>query len=64
MLHNFPSYNKLEIEKQCDILDEINKLKFQKNPCMYSADLIRYALLLGYSSVHSYNLLLDEFKLP
>ena len=59
MLQNFPSYVKPEIEKQCDILDEINKLKYQKNP-IYSADLIRYALLLLYSSVHSYKLLLDE----
>jgi len=63
MLQNFPSYIKQEAEKNSSVLDEMRLLVFQKKP-IYSANLLRYALLLRHTSLSAYKLLLDELKLP
>ena len=39
------------------------KEKLKKNQ-VYSSEIIQYALLLRYTSLQSYKLLLDEFPLP
>jgi len=63
MLENFPAYIRQEASKNYSVLDEIRRLKFLKRP-IYSANLLRYAILLRYTSLASYKLLLEEFKLP
>ena len=63
ILQNFPAHIKQETEKQSDISDELQQLKYKKCP-IYSANLIRYALILRYTSLPSYKLLMEEFKLP
>ena len=64
MLTNFSAYIRASNEdKRNAILEEIMKLSFKKNP-IYSANLLRYSLLLRYTSLPAYKLLQDEFKLP
>lgn len=63
MLENFSTYIRTEGEDNASIFDELRELKFQKRP-IYSAKIIRYALLLRYSSIQAYKMLLDEFPLP
>lgn len=63
MLQNFIPYMKEEVGKFGCVLDEVHTLKYQTHP-MYSANLIRYALSLRYSSLSAYKLLLEEFNLP
>ena len=63
MLVNFMSYMKEKSDNHQDILEEINRLKFQKTPC-YSYNLILYALELRYTSVQAYKLLSKEMNLP
>lgn len=63
MLENFPSYMKSHYDKHGTVLEELGKLKFIRNH-VYSANLLRYALMLRYSSLPSYKLLLREFNLP
>ena len=63
MIVNFISYIKAKSEAQYYILEEMNKLKFQKTPC-YSYNLILYALELRYTSVQAYKLLSKEMSLP
>lgn len=62
-LENFLPHIRSEAEKNYDILEEMRQLKYQKRP-VYSANLIRYALLLRHTSLASYKLMLNEFKLP
>ena len=62
MLENFPSYLESQTEN-ISIFDELRKIKFRKNR-VYSSEIIQYALLLRYTSLQSYKLLLDEFSLP
>ena len=49
-----------------DILDELNKLRYKKpdDGPKFSPNLLRYALLLYYSSPQGYRLLLEEFPFP
>ena len=49
-----------------NLLDEMyEQMQFKpKGRPPYSADMIRYALLLRYTSLQAYNLLLDKFPLP
>ena len=61
MLENFPSYLESEIAS-FSIFDELRKRQFKKNQ-VYSSEVIQYALLLRYTSLQSYKLLLDEFPL-
>ena len=64
MLTNFSSYLHTSCEEhRCEILLELQKLNFRKSP-VYSANLIRYSLLLRHSSLPAYKLLQEEFKLP
>lgn len=63
MLQNFISYMNQEAESHMGVLEELNNLKFYKNP-IYSANLIRFALKLRYTSLPAYKLLCKEFTLP
>ena len=62
-LNNFPNYIRSEGEKSSSIFEELNKLRFKKRP-VYSSSVIRYALLLRYTSLQSYNMLCEHFPLP
>ena len=63
MLQNFPHYVEQKSTAFGEIFDEVKQLRYQKSP-VYSANMIRYALLLRYSSLQTYKLLKEEFKLP
>ena len=62
MLEHFPAYLESQIEN-FSIFDELRKKQFQKNQ-VYSSEIIQYTLLLRYTSLQSYKLLLDGFPLP
>ena len=62
MLENFPSYMKKAVEDKHGILEEQNKQKYHKK-VVYSADALRYVLLLRYASLYAYKVL-KEMKLP
>ena len=62
MLENFPSYLESQTEN-FSIFDELRKRRFKKNQ-VYSSEVIQYPLLLRYTSLQSFKLLLDEFPLP
>ena len=59
-MQNFPNYIRLEGEQTFSILEE---LKFKKKR-IFSANVIRYSLLLCYTSLHTYRLLMKEFPFP
>ena len=63
MLENFPSYIGRENENFSPIFEELQQIKFKKKP-IYSANIIRYALMLRYSSLQAYKIILEEFNLP
>ena len=63
ILQNFPAYIRQEQEQLGDVLEELRELRFKKRP-IYSANLIRYAMQLRYTSLPAYKLLVKEFKLP
>ena len=63
MLPNFCTHIERQSEKWGDVLDELQQLRYKKSP-VYSANLIRYALMLRYSSLQAYKLMMQEFKLP
>lgn len=63
MLQNFIPYIKKEVEEHESVLEEIHKIKYQTRP-MYSANLLRYALSLRYTSLSTYKVLLEQIKLP
>lgn len=63
MLENFESYIQNHIENNRSILEEIRSLQYQEKPT-YSAGIIRYALMLRYTSLPAYKILLKELKLP
>ena len=62
MLQKFPSYLKSQTEN-FSIFDGLRKGQFKKNQFYYNK-MIQYALLLRYTSLQSFKLLLDEFSLP
>ena len=67
MLENFPTYIKNVLEEDPhSILNELQKRQHYKPKGRppFSADLIRYALLLRYTSRQAYKLLLEKFPLP
>ena len=45
------------------MLDEIQQIRYMKAP-VYSANLLRYSLMLRYSSLQAYKVMMEEFKLP
>lgn len=63
MLENFSCYIREELTKHGNIWDELQQIRLQKCP-VYSPNILRYALLLRYSSKPAYEMLLKEFKLP
>ena len=63
MIENLPLYIQGEVEEYGSILEELSQLKNTKKP-VYSANLIRYDLMLRYSSLPAYKQLLTEFNLP
>ena len=69
MLENFPNYIRNFQETKnipSDILNELQEIRF-KNPVdrsKYSVHLLRYALLLRYTSTQACKLLLEQFPLP
>ena len=65
MIENFPTYIK-NVEDPYLILNELQKRQRYKpkGSPPFSADLIRYALLLCYTSSQGYKLLLEKFPLP
>ena len=67
MLENFPAYIKESVsENHYEFLDELAKRKLYKPQGRppYSADLIRFALHLRYTSLQAYKLLLEQFPMP
>ena len=62
-LENFPVYMESCIENISSILDELQERTFTKKP-FYSAEIVRYALLLRYTSIQSDRMLLEHFPLP
>ena len=63
-LENFPAYIRcIEDDFPSVIADELREIRFKKKP-LYSASLIRYALLLRYTSLPAYRMLLEQFNLP
>ena len=67
MLENFPQYMKNVVEEHPNsILQELQKRQYYKpkGRHSFSVELIRYALLLRYTSHQAYKLLLEKFPLP
>ena len=72
MIDNFPPYLKKVAEEKTNedgsitILDELEQRKLMKPKGRppYSASMIRYALLLRYTSAQAYRVLLQQFPLP
>ena len=63
MLQNLPCYIELEGEQTSSVFEELRKLQHQKKP-KFSLKVIRYALLLRYTSLQSYRLIAEHFHLP
>ena len=63
MLENFPVYLELYIGKISPTFDELRKHMFTEKP-VYSAEIVRYALLLRYTFIQLYRMLLEHFPLP
>ena len=67
MLENFPAYISNEAERHpFPILDELRRRAHHKPKGRppYSAEIIRYSLLLRYTSPQAYKLLQEKFPLP
>ena len=63
-LENFPAYIRTTSENiSGSVFKELQKRQFIMRGC-YSASLVRYALMLRYTSLQFYKLLLKEFNLP
>ena len=63
MLYNFPTYTKSQAEQFSSILTELQQIKYMKKP-IFSANIIKYSLMLRYTSTQSYQLLHEELPLP
>ena len=63
MLENFPSHIQTAVCQSKTVFDKLKEVRF-KMSLVYAPDIIRFALMLRYTSVRSYKLLLDEFWLP
>ena len=66
MLENFASYVKQKGEEYSIILKELNDIQHYKpqGRPKYSSTMIRFSLLLRYSSCQTYKLLLEQLPLP
>ena len=63
MLENLPVHFNTEIERLSYILEELNIHQLKKNQ-VYSSTIIHFSLMLRYTSLQSYRLLLNELPLP
>ena len=63
MMQNLPIYIKSEGEQTFSILKELKEFKFKKKR-IFTAKVIRYSLLLCYTSLHTCRLLMKEFPFP
>ena len=63
MPENFPSHFQTLFCQNKTVFDELKEVRL-KMSAVYAPDIIRFALMLQYTSVQSYKLLLDEFQLP
>ena len=63
MLENFPVYLEFYIGKISATFDELQKHMFTGKP-VYSAEIVRYVLLLRYTFIQLYRMLLEHFPLP
>ena len=63
MLENFPPYLNIQGENFSSVFEELSLRQFKKKE-VFSTNLIQYALLLRYTSLQTYKLLLKEFPLP
>ena len=63
LLENFPVYLRTYADNHSSIFEELLQYRFTKKP-IYSANIIRYSLLLRYTSIQSYKVLLQDFSLP
>ena len=63
MMQNFPNDVKLQGEQTFSILEELKELKFKKKR-IFSSSVIRYSLLLRYTFLQTYRLLMKEFPSP
>ena len=63
-LENFPAY--IRNKANVSFLDELCDRRYYKpQGCpAFSAELVRFALLLNYTSPQAYRMLLEEFPLP
>ena len=64
MMQNLSNYIKLEGEQTFSILEELKELKFKKKKRIFSTNVIRYLLILRYTSLQTYRLLMKEFPFP
>ena len=67
MLENFPSYMRESVsDSHYSFIDELNQRKLYqpRGRPPYSAELIRFALHLRYTSLQAYKLLLKQFPMP
>ena len=63
MLENFPAYLLPQTGKFDSIFEELCEYKFKKRS-VYSARVIRFALLLQYTSIQSYRIFQKDIPLP
>ena len=63
LLENFPVYLRTYADNHSSIFEELLQYRFTKKP-IYSANIIRYSLLLRYTSIQSYKVSLQDFPLP
>ena len=69
VLENFPAYIKNYLEEKSlsnDLMTELNEIKYKKpvDRPKFSSNLLRYSLILRYTSAQAYKLLLEQFPLP
>ena len=67
MLENFPSdISSVVDDNPSSVLDELREREhYEAKGCLpYSPEIMRYTLLLPYTSAQSYKLLLEKFPLP
>ena len=62
MLQNLPNYVRIEGEQTSSIFEELKQIQFQKKP-RFSSNVIRYALLLRYTSLQSYRLIAKKLTI-
>ena len=58
-----PKLYQIRGEQTFSILEELEELKFKKKR-IFSSSVIRYSLLLRYTSLQTYRLLMKEFPFP